>query len=186
MAGFSSGAALALQAAASGVPMRRLASYEAPYVGITPVNGITPDHLGHLKGLIAKGDRGGAVGYFMVKIVGGPAFLPIMMRMMPKAWKQLKAVAHTLVYDTTIMDGFEVPTQTLGGSPYRPWSWAVARPSRPWPPRWQRWLTPCPGRGTSTRGQTHQVKDAAIAPEAHRVFQRVMPARRDVRAKVWT
>jgi pimeloyl-ACP methyl ester carboxylesterase len=163
--GFSSGAALALQASASGVPMRRLASYEAPYVGITPVNGVTPDHLGHLKGLIAKGDRGGAVGYFMVKIVGGPAFLPIMMRMMPKAWKQLKAVAHTLVYDTTIMDGFEVPTQALaritvptlvmGGSKAKPnMAAAVAAVARAVPG----------ARHKTLEGQTHQVKDAAIAP----------------------
>ena len=169
--GFSSGAALALQAAASGVPMRRLASYEAPYVGIAPVNGVTPDHLGHLKGLIAKGDRGGAVDYFLVKMVGGPGFLPIMMRMMPKAWKQVKAVAHTLVYDTTILDGFEVPTQTLaritvptlvmGGSKAKPnMAAAVAAVAHAVPGAQRRTL----------EGQTHQVKDAAIAPEVIEFF----------------
>ena len=170
--GFSSGAALALQAAASGVLMRRLASYEAPYVGRTEVNGVAPDHLSHLNGLIAKGDRGGAVGYFMVKIVGGPAFLPIMMRMMPKAWKQLKAVAHTLIYDTTVMDGFTVPTATLatitvptlvmGGSKAKPnMAAAVAGVAHAVPGAVHRIL----------EGQTHQVKDEAIAPALIEFFR---------------
>jgi pimeloyl-ACP methyl ester carboxylesterase len=170
--GFSSGAALALQAAASGVPMRRLAVYEAPYVGLTKVNGATPDHLGHLKGLIAKGDRGAAVGYFMVKIVGGPAFLPIMMRIMPKAWKQLKAVAHTLVYDTTVMDNYEVPTATLatitvptlvmGGSKAKPnMASAVAGVAQAVPGAVHKTL----------EGQTHQVKNEAIAPELIEFFK---------------
>jgi pimeloyl-ACP methyl ester carboxylesterase len=169
--GFSSGAALALQAAASGVPMRRLASYEAPYVGLSKVNGVTPDHLGHLKSLLATGDRGGAVGYFMVTIVGGPRFLPVVMRMMPKAWRQLKSVAHTLVYDTTVMDGFEVPTHTLatitvptlvmGGSKAKPnMAAAVAAVAHAVPGALHRTLA----------GQTHQVKDAAVAPEVIEFF----------------
>lgn len=169
--GFSSGAALALQAAASGVAMRRLASYEAPYVGLTEVNGVKPDHLGHLTSLIAKGDRGAAVGYFMVRIVGGPAYLPIMMRMMPKAWKQLKAVAHTLVYDVAVMDGYEVPTSTLatitvptlvmGGSKAKPnMAAAVAGVAHAVPGAVHKTL----------EGQTHQVKNDAIAPELIEFF----------------
>jgi pimeloyl-ACP methyl ester carboxylesterase len=169
--GLSSGGALALQAAASGVRMRRLASYEAPYVGLTEANGVRPDHLGHVKELIAKGDRGGAVGYFLVKIVGGPAFLPLMMRMMPKAWKQLKAAAHTLVYDTTLMDGFEVPAGTLaritvptlvmGGGKAKPtMAAAVAAVARAVPGAVHKTLP----------GQTHQVKNEVIAPELTEFF----------------
>ncbi|GAB3042339.1 alpha/beta hydrolase [Parafrigoribacterium mesophilum] len=170
--GFSSGGALALQAAASGVPMRRLASYEAPYVGLTEVNGVTPDHLGHVQELIAKGDRGGAVGYFMVKIVGGPAFLPILMRMMPKAaWKQLRAAAHTLIYDTSVMDAFEVPAETLatitvptlvmGGSKAKPnMAAAVAAIAHAVPGAVHKILP----------GQTHQVKNEVIAPELTEFF----------------
>lgn len=90
---------------------------------------------------------------------------------MPKAWKQVKAVAHTLVYDTTLMDGFEVPTQTLaritgptlvmGGSKAKPnMAAAVAAVAHAVPGAQRRTL----------EGQTHQVKDAAIAPEVIEFF----------------
>jgi Predicted hydrolases or acyltransferases (alpha/beta hydrolase superfamily) len=166
VAGFSSGAALALQAAASGVTMLRLASYEAPYIGLKEVRGVRPDYLGHLTGLLAKDDRGGAVGYFMVKMVGGPAFLPVMMRMFPKVWKQLKGVAHTLTNDATVMGGFDVPvamlakiavpTLVMGGSKAKPNMVAAV----------QGVADAVPGSVRKTlAGQTHQVKDEAIAPE---------------------
>jgi pimeloyl-ACP methyl ester carboxylesterase len=111
--GQSSGAGLALAAAASGVPMRRLAVYEAPFVGLREIKGKKVDYLRELKKLIAKGDEGGAVAFFLVKMVGAPAFVPLMMRLKPKIWKQLTAVAHTLPYDATVMDGFELPTVEL-------------------------------------------------------------------------
>ena len=43
--GHSSGAALALEAAAAGVPMRRLVAYEPPYVGDGLANGSMADEL---------------------------------------------------------------------------------------------------------------------------------------------
>lgn len=164
--GFSSGAALALQAAASGVAMRKLAVYEAPYIGLKEVKGVTPDYVGHLKALIAKDDRAAAVGYFMVKIVGGPAFLPVMMRLMPKIWKQLKGVAHTLPNDAVVMGSFEapadvlanvtVPTLVMGGSKAKPnMVKAVSDVADAVPGSIRKTLP----------GQTHQVTDAAIAPE---------------------
>ncbi|MBU1586351.1 MAG: alpha/beta hydrolase [Actinobacteria bacterium] len=161
--GYSSGAALALQAAASGVKMKKLASYEAPYVGMNPKKG---DYLEELTKRLAKGDNGGAVGYFMVDMVGGPAFLPLMMRLMPKVFTQLKAVAPTLTYDTRVMDTFTVPTATLakiavptlvmGGSKAKPnMTAAVAGVAAAVPGSVHKTLA----------GQTHQVKDEAIAPE---------------------
>ena len=164
--GYSSGGALVLQAAASGVRMRKLASYEAPYVGIAEKKGVKPDFLAELNSRLARGDRGGAVGYFMVDMVGGPAFLPLMMRLMPKVFTSLKAVAHTLPYDATIMHGFEVPTATLsrittpalvmGGSKAKPNMVAAVDGV----------ASAIPGSIKRTlAGQTHQVKDDAIKPE---------------------
>ena len=161
--GYSSGAALALQAAASGVPMNKLASYEAPYVGQNPR---VPDYQSTLDGMIAKDDRAGALSFFMVKMVGGPVFLPLMMRLMPKVFRQLKAVAHTLPNDARVMGDFEVPTATLatitvptlvmGGSKAKPnMAAAVAGVAAAIPGSVRRTLA----------GQTHQVKDEAIAPE---------------------
>jgi pimeloyl-ACP methyl ester carboxylesterase len=124
--GQSSGAAVALEAAASGVPMKKLAVYEAPYVGVTLHKGAPRDYQKDLKALLDAGDRGGAVNYFMVKMVGGPFFMPLMMGMMKSVFTKLKAVAHTLPYDTAIMNGFvapdntfqkiSVPTLVMGGS----------------------------------------------------------------------
>jgi hypothetical protein len=45
----------------------------------------------------------------MRDMVGAPAFVPVMMRLMPWIWRKLKAVAHTLPYDTAVMTGFRVP-----------------------------------------------------------------------------
>ena len=56
-----------------------------------------------------RGDRAGAVTYFMKDMVGVPAPAVIMMRMMPWVWPKLKAVAHTLPYDAAIMTSFRIP-----------------------------------------------------------------------------
>jgi pimeloyl-ACP methyl ester carboxylesterase len=164
--GFSSGAALALQAAASGVTMRKLASYEAPYVGINLKRGREPDYVAELTNRLDRGDRGGAVGYFMVDMVGGPAFLPLMMRLMPKVFTQLKGVAHTLVYDTKVMNGFVAPTATLRkiGVPTLVMGGGKAKPNMV--KAVQDVADAVPGSVHKTLpGQTHQVANEAIAPE---------------------
>jgi pimeloyl-ACP methyl ester carboxylesterase len=105
--GFSSGAGLAYRAAAAGVPMAKLIGYEAPYVGRRGGR----DYVSDLDRLIADGENGKAVDYFMVKMVGAPFFLPVMFRLMRKLWPQMKAIAPTLRYDARVMGGdFEVPT----------------------------------------------------------------------------
>lgn len=109
--GLSSGAALALEAAASGLAIRKLAVYEPPFVADDKVQ-----HGGHgpeLRGLIGAGRRGAAVTYFMRKMVGVPAFFVAIMRLMPGMWSKLKAVAHTLPYDAAVMGDFSVPTSRL-------------------------------------------------------------------------
>lgn len=165
--GQSSGAGIVYRAAAAGVPMRKLAGYEAPWVGLRPARDGTPrDYLGELRRLLARGENGKAVGYFMVKMVGGPFFLPLMMRMMPKVWKQLRAAATTLPYDAEVMGAqFLPPRDDLA---------SLAVPS----------LVLCGGKspdemkaaqetvaaaipGSQHRilaGQTHQVSASALAP----------------------
>ena len=169
--GQSSGAGLALIAAASGVTMRKLASYEAPFVGLNVVKGRTPDYLGTLNTYLAEGNRAKAVGYFMVTMVGGPWFLPLMMRTMPKVWKQLQAVAHTLPYDATVMGGdFEVPTTlgkitvptlVMGGSKYAPNMKKAVEGVAAAVPGSTLVILP---------GQTHQVSPAVLVPELKAFF----------------
>lgn len=164
--GFSSGGGLALQAAASGVKMKKLASYEAPFIGGVFKKGKRVDALAALNAKLAAGDRSGAVAYFMVDMVGGPAFLPLMFKFMPKVGRQLAAVAHTIPYDTELMRDFvvpaaelrkiTVPTLVMGGGKAKPNMVAAV----------QGVADAIPGSVHRTLpGQTHQVKDEAIAPE---------------------
>jgi pimeloyl-ACP methyl ester carboxylesterase len=105
--GLSSGAVLALEAAAAGLPIRRLAVHEPPLV-VDPADRRPPaDLLQQVTALIAADRRDAAVRYFMVDGMGAPAFVPVMLRLMPKVWKALTAVAPTLPYDAAIMRGYQ-------------------------------------------------------------------------------
>jgi pimeloyl-ACP methyl ester carboxylesterase len=106
--GLSSGGALALEAAAAGLGVTRVFAYEPPYVDDGGDRGGAV-HEGHLKRLIAAGNRSGAVKYFMRDMVGAPAPMVVMMRLMPWVWRKLEAVAHTLPYDAAVMTAFRIP-----------------------------------------------------------------------------
>ncbi|MEK6985360.1 MAG: alpha/beta hydrolase [Candidatus Thermoplasmatota archaeon] len=109
--GLSSGAALALEAAASGVVMAGLYAYEPPYVKDQAGDKTDPDFQEKLDAFAAKDDRSGAVSYFM-RTVGVPGFGVAIMKMLPM-WKVMKGVAHTLPYDARVMARFAVPTKRL-------------------------------------------------------------------------
>jgi pimeloyl-ACP methyl ester carboxylesterase len=99
--GISSGAALALEAANRGNGIKKLALYEAPFIVDDTRSPIPEGYLAQLNSLVAADRRGDAVRLFM-KLVGVPALVIPLMRFMP-AWSKLKAVAHTLPYDITIV-----------------------------------------------------------------------------------
>jgi pimeloyl-ACP methyl ester carboxylesterase len=113
--GMSSGAALALHAAASGLDVARVAAYEAPYVHASGDAGAR--YASELRARLARGDRAGAVAYFMRDMVGVPAAAVVLMRCIPWVWPRLKSVAHTLPYDAEIMDGFTVPVERFASIP---------------------------------------------------------------------
>ena len=98
--GASSGAALAMRAAAAGAGVRRLVMFEPPYVleeaGFDVE--LLDSYRSRIDALLARGQRGAAVALFM-KVVGVPAFGIFAMRLLPNVWSKLKAVAHTLPYD---------------------------------------------------------------------------------------
>ena len=99
--GFSSGAVLALDAAARGLPIRALVLYEPPFIVDDSRPPAAADYVQRLNDLLASDRRGDAVRLFM-RHVGMPAPLVSLMRFMP-AWGKLKRVAHTLPYDGEIM-----------------------------------------------------------------------------------
>ncbi len=163
LVGLSSGGALALQAAASGLAVRKVVAYEPPYVGHG--SGPADRHEGELWRRIESGDRGGAVQYFMKDMVGAPAPMVVMMRLMPWIWRKLKAVAHTLPYDAAVMTGFEVPTARLA-SVKAP---ALVMNGGKTDPRLRdaalRLAAAVPGaQHRELAGQSHNVKAAVLAP----------------------
>jgi pimeloyl-ACP methyl ester carboxylesterase len=101
--GISSGAALALRAAATGPGITRLALYEPPFIE-GPGNAEYTANLGRA---VAEGRRGDAVALFM-RHVGMPDQMIDGMRGQPM-WAGLEAIAPTLVYDDALLAGGRVP-----------------------------------------------------------------------------
>jgi len=106
--GLSSGAALALEAAAAGSRIAAVLAYEPPYVHDTG-QGRGDHYEAELKRLLADGRRGAAIAYFMGDMVGAPRAVVWLMRLMPAVWRKLKTAAPTLPYDAAVMSGFRIP-----------------------------------------------------------------------------
>lgn len=110
--GHSSGAALALEAAAYGLAVTQLAVYEPPYTA----NANHPDPLGgladQLSGLVTSGHRGEAVDAFLTGPVGLAPEVVERMRAGPH-WAGMEALAHTIVYDLALCNRGWVPRARL-------------------------------------------------------------------------
>jgi pimeloyl-ACP methyl ester carboxylesterase len=134
--GVSSGAALALEAAARGVAVSRLALFEPPYRVDDSAPRQPADLSTKVAQLISSGRPGEAVEYFMTKGVGLPPEAVAWMRNAPM-WPGLEALAPTLLQDFEIMgDGsfpadraasVAVPTLVLGSEGSAPWMREVVR-----------------------------------------------------------
>jgi pimeloyl-ACP methyl ester carboxylesterase len=108
--GSSSGAALALYAAASGLPLMKLALWEPPFI-IDEAKRPPADQVEQYETMIAEGRRGDAVEYFMTRVIGMPAEMVAGMRGQPW-WPAQEALAHTLAYDARIMGDYSLPTDS--------------------------------------------------------------------------
>ncbi len=114
--GHSSGAGLALHAAAHGLPITRLVLHEPPYVpDVEEERRISQEYGENLEVILAEGRRGDAVELFMTT-VGLPAEMVDQMRNAPM-WAGLEAIAPTLAYDSEVMGdisrGGTIPTDLL-------------------------------------------------------------------------
>lgn len=108
LVGFSSGAGLALAAAAAGLNIIKLALYEPPFMVNDEGHHPPSDSLTQLQRMIAEDRRADAVKFFMKDMVGIPSIGVFMMQLMP-VYKKLKGVAHTLPYDVAIMGDYSLP-----------------------------------------------------------------------------
>lgn len=161
--GYSSGATLALRAAAHGLAISKLALYDPPPTG-SRAGQLAPQ----LAELVAAGRRGDAVELFQTEAVGIPAAVVAQMRNAPFR-PYLEKIAHTLAYDSTILralpDGLvasmRVPTFVINGeeSPeavrHAAQTLAEALPG---------------GRYRTLKGQGHDIDPAVIGPVLEEFF----------------
>ena len=99
--GSSSGAVLALRGAQAGLPIDRLAVYEAPFI-VDDTHAPHDPQLGRrTQELVDAGRRGEAVKLFLTT-VGAPRAMIAVMRLLP-VWKKLSSVAPTLPHDYAIV-----------------------------------------------------------------------------------
>jgi len=165
--GISSGAVLALDAAARGLSIPKLAAYEPPFIVDQSRAPVPDDFIPGLHRLLAEGNRNEVVRRFM-KIVGVPPIFVVLMRFF-RSWPKLAAVAHTVPYDLTILQG------TQAGRPLPKERWASLRSpclviDGGKSPQWMRngakalhELVPRSAYQTLP-GQTHMVKPEVLAP----------------------
>ena len=100
--GHSSGAVLALEAAARGLAITGLALYEPPFIVDDRRPPVPKDYVVRINDLVSAGRQGDAVEFFMTAAVGVPAEIIAQMRQSPM-WAGMEKVAHTLAYDGKIM-----------------------------------------------------------------------------------
>lgn len=96
--GFSSGAALALRAAAADVGVERLVLYEAPFKTDPEAKHPSDDYAERLGPPLAAGDRVAAAKVFMRYAVGIPRPLVALMSLLPM-FRQFAGNGHTLMFD---------------------------------------------------------------------------------------
>ncbi len=100
--GHSSGAALAMEAAVSGLPIPKLALYEPPYIVDDSRAPLPEDYVPTLRALAAAGRPGAALEYFWRVGMLMPPEMISQMRAAPW-WPAIEALAHTLSYDGEVM-----------------------------------------------------------------------------------
>ncbi|MFC6013445.1 alpha/beta hydrolase [Nocardia lasii] len=136
--GWSSGAALALLAAAAVPGVTEVVAFEPPFV-VDPKDHVPPKDLAaKLHPMIAGGKRNKTVRYYMTKAMGMPALMVATMRITP-FWKSLAATSNSTAHDWAVMQPYmqgkkldpadwekvRVPVLVLAGA--RSWTRRIGR-----------------------------------------------------------
>lgn len=167
--GSSSGAVLALHAAAAGLPVTKLALWEPPFMLDPDAPRRHREYVDQLTKLLDESRRGDAMALFM-RTVGLPEEMIAGMRNAPM-WPGMEALAHTLAYDATIMgdstvpadlvSSVKAPTLVLDGSETGVWAANSAQALTAALPNSQR---------RTLKGQTHAVDFEVLAPVLREFF----------------
>ncbi|MEV5549924.1 alpha/beta hydrolase [Streptomyces sp. NPDC052309] len=161
--GISSGGALVLRAAASGLPVRRCAVYEVPYAMDDAEAGARAEYTARLTEALAQGRRGDAVELFLrltglgEEVIRGARQSPM--------WAGMETIAPSLAYDDAVMgDGrlprsllasIAVPVLSLAGGASAGWMREAARAVAETVPQ---------GTYRTLEGQSHMVEPGVLAP----------------------
>lgn len=159
--GHSSGAILALEAAARGLPISKLAVYEPPYT-FDPEH---PEPAGDngVQAALDAGDRDDAAARFM-RLTGMDDRMIAETKQAP-FWPAMVAIAHTLPYDLALSGDGTVPTGRFAGIS-APTLVLDGGASPAWAARAATAVTDAirGARPVTLDGQTHAVDPAVLAP----------------------
>ena len=169
--GLSSGAALAMEAAARlGDKIKKLAMYEAPYNDDAAARQTFRQYRQELSTALESGRRGDAVEHFM-SLVGTPPDQIGGMRQSP-VWPTFEAIAPTLAYDAAVLGDeaavrtdrasrVTVPALVMDGGAGLPFMHPTAVALANAMPK---------GQQRTLAGQTHEVAMDVLAPVAVEFF----------------
>ncbi|WP_326821758.1 alpha/beta hydrolase [Streptosporangium sp. NBC_01639] len=172
--GLSSGAVLALDAAASDLPITKLAVYEPPFIVDDSHPPRPDDYLAVAKEIIADGRKGDAIAHALTKTVFLPPEMVEGMRAEP-FFGAMEAVGNTVAYDGEIMDGLmsgkplptdrwsslSVPTLVLYGGASEQWVHNGAKALNE--------LLPT-AEVQGLEGQTHEIDASVLASVVEKYF----------------
>ncbi|WP_037677705.1 alpha/beta fold hydrolase [Streptomyces griseus] len=167
--GISSGGALALRAAADGLPVRRVAVYETPFALDAEGARGRAEYTARLTEALAEGRRGDAVELFL-RLTGLAEEMIKGARQSPM-WAAMEGIAPTLAYDDAVMgDGLvpqerlasiDVPVLAVAGGESPDWLKQATRAVADAVPR---------GAYRTLEDQTHMVDPNALAPVLSEFF----------------
>ena len=176
--GISSGGALVLDAAQSGLGISKMALYEVPFIVNDSRPPVPADYVEHLHQLVKDGKRDEAVKYFLVKAVGIPAEYLGGMDQDP-LWPGMLGIAHTIAYDGAFvadkMQGKALPAKYLSGVTVPA---LVISGTNTMPPGWMISAADAIAAALPTaerrtlEGQDHNVDPVVIAPLIAEFFKR--------------
>ncbi|WP_327431913.1 alpha/beta fold hydrolase [Streptomyces sp. NBC_01236] len=169
LCGVSSGGALALEAAASGLPVSKVAVYETPFAVYEGGGKERQEYTDRLTELLGEDRRGDAVELFLA-LTGMPQEMIADARRSP-GWPDMEAIAPTLAYDNAAMgDGLvprgrlvsvSVPVLSVAGGVSPEWMRQAARAVADTAPD---------GTYRTLDGQTHRVDPEVLAPLLEEFF----------------
>jgi pimeloyl-ACP methyl ester carboxylesterase len=169
--GYSSGAILALKAAANGLALSRLALYEPPFLLEDGFPKLAQEISARLTELLSSGRRGDAVELYQIELVGIPAEIVAQLRQAPFR-PALENIAHTLVYDATLtgdmpvlaeqLPSITVPTLVISGGNSQARVRSAAQTLAGTLPNAQH---------RSLSGQTHDIVPEVLAPVLEAFFK---------------